>query len=297
MKRAVELYRKYGIAGIARRLAERIPYLTKSRDDVRYAFVDELSPITQETYRIGFTPEVPTKNYLITRVCKLLNATPQPFNGNLADYDAVFLWEDKTEVTKGNAALLNGRCTSISKERVAAAFEQVFGYDLGVDPEHFVGAAVLKSDENGMHDGTLVQCPTEPVPGYVFQRVIDNTIGKSVEDLRVTVVGSEVALILRKRRYAYERFKSTSYDVAVLSVADTLSRDEQSKLVELAREIGLDMGDFDVLRDRADGRIYVVDAAKTPFGPLLPAKRESRLELARSLADAFRRQYLATPTL
>lgn len=293
MNKTISLYHKYGVAGVARRVAERIPYPAKSRDEIRRAFVDELSPITRQVYRIGFSPEVPTKNYMISRVCKLLNATPHPFNGNVADYDAVFRWEDKTEVAEGDPQLINGRCTSISKERVATAFEQVFGYKLGVDPEHFVGDAVMKSDENGMHDGRLVRCPMKPVPGYVFQRVIDNTVGKSVEDLRVTVVGSEIALILRKRRYAYERFKSTSYNVTILPVGDTLSTEEQSKLIELAREIGLDMGDFDVLRDRGEGRIYVVDAAKTPFGPLLPAKREARADLAKALAFAFRRQFLA----
>ncbi len=252
----------------------------------------ELVPLTQETCRIGFHPEVPTTNYAISSVCKLLNATPQLLEGDLTDYDAVFLWEDKTIVTRANPALLNGRCTSISKARVTAAFERVFGYRLGVEPERFSGAAVMKSDENGMHDGKIVECPAKPAPGYVFQRVVDNVVGKSVEDLRASVVGNEIAIVVRKWRYAYERFASECHRATLVSPDHVFSPNEQSKLIELAGELGLNVGDFDVLRDRGDGRIYVVDAAKTPFGPPVALERHSRAEMARVLAFAFRRQFL-----
>lgn len=125
MNRAVALYRKYGAAGVARRVAQKLRATlpSQSRDDIRRAFVADLIPITPEVYRIGFHPEVPATNYLISSVCKLLNCVPSEYDGDPASFDAVFHWEDKTIVTQAEPTRLNGRCTSIGKEHVATACE------------------------------------------------------------------------------------------------------------------------------------------------------------------------------
>ena len=51
--------------------------------------------------------------------------------------------------------------------------------------------------------------------------------------------------------------------------------------------MGLDFGGLDILRDRADGRIYIVDANKTDMGPPSALASNDKLKAMRGLADAF----------
>ncbi len=50
-----------------------------------------------------------------------------------------------------------------------------------------------------------------------------------------------------------------------------MSGQEISNLLQFCQLMGMDYGELDVLRDRQDGRIYVVDANSTPLPPP-PAK-------------------------
>ena len=50
----------------------------------------------------------------------------------------------------------------------------------------------------------------------------------------------------------------------------------------------LDWGAFDVLRDRASGKIYVVDVNKTDTGPAVDLSFRCRGRLKRAIAKAFR---------
>lgn len=46
-----------------------------------------------------------------------------------------------------------------------------------------------------------------------------------------------------------------------------LSKEEQTRIARFAAAMRLDFKGLDVLRDRGDGRIYIVDANKTDTGP------------------------------
>ena len=50
----------------------------------------------------------------------------------------------------------------------------------------------------------------------------------------------------------------------------------------------VDWGGVDVLRDRADGRLYIVDANKTDMGPPIALNLPDKLKATRMLAQAFR---------
>jgi hypothetical protein len=55
----------------------------------------------------------------------------------------------------------------------------------------------------------------------------------------------------------------------------------------------LDYGELDLLRDRGDGRIYVVDVNSTPWGPPNHiSEDQSRIAVAR-MASAFRQAFLS----
>ena len=66
-----------------------------------------------------------------------------------------------------------------------------------------------------------------------------------------------------------------------------MSKDEQAKIGDFTQAIGLDFGGLDVLRDRGDGRIYVVDANKTDMGPPSALSAQDKLKAMRGIADAF----------
>lgn len=109
--------------------------------------------------------------------------------------DAGFFFEDAT-VSRPQAPRhdrsYNFGCTDISKSRVAAVFAEVFGYPLAIDPLAANGPAVEKGEVNGAHDGRIVQCPTAPIPGKTYQRLIDTVEADGcARDLRTHCIGGE----------------------------------------------------------------------------------------------------------
>ena len=187
--------------------------------------------------------------------------------------------------------VLNGRLVSNRKSNVAAVFESVFGYSLAVDPTTHAGAIVEKSEVNAAHDGRVLHGPVGPAdvhPDRAYQRLVDTTDddGRLV-DYRTPLYGGRPPLVYVKRRGPADLFHNRNAVVEITDPADAFSADELDRLAVLADAMGLDYGEVDVLRDRADGRIYVVDVNQGPSGPpetLAPPEREVA---ARRLAAAF----------
>ncbi|WP_417484117.1 hypothetical protein [Maricaulis salignorans] len=239
--------------------------------------------------KIWFAPDRPRPWYLIWSVLHVAGAriakTP-------CEADAVFYFDDSTtcgalDWPSGPRAI-NRHCQSIAKSHVGAVFEQCFGYALNVNPARFTGSLVRKSEANGAHDGRIVQGPCAAEPGYVYQRVIDNSIaGERVEDLRCPTVGGRIPLVILKRRRLSERFANSNESVEVVETHTVLSAAEQASLAEFARAMQLDWGGLDVLRDKADGRLYVVDVNKTDMGPPIAMKMDDKIRVTRRLAAAF----------
>jgi hypothetical protein len=187
---------------------------------------------------------------------------------------------------------LNGRCVDISKSFVADAFARVFGYDLAVDPATHVGPMVEKGEGNAAHDGRVVEGPIIRQPGRVYQKLIDTTDNGDVVDLRVGVIGEEIPYVYIKRRPELIRFSNTTHSVVVRDVDAVFDSSEQLNLTRFAWEVGLDFGELDVLRDKASGRIYVVDVAKTPHSPGDACINLRGIRAMHRAAEAFRRQFL-----
>lgn len=239
--------------------------------------------------RIWFTPDRPRPWYLVWSV---LHTAGARIADSPATADAVFVFDDSTVCRPVQAQpgtrLVNAGCQSIAKGHVADIFEQVFGYPLSVDPESWQGPMVEKSEINGAHDGRILHGPQPARHGHVYQRVIDNrTDDGMVEDLRCPTVGGRIPLVMRKRRRAEQRFANTNHDVALAETDDVLSAAEQRQLSRFTRAMRLDWGGLDVLRDRRDGRIYVVDVNKTDMGPPIAMKLQDKIAVTRRLADAF----------
>lgn len=241
--------------------------------------------------RIFFFPRKPRSYYAIWPVCQLADVK---IVNDPQEADLHFYFEDVEFLTAPRAAptprpAFNIGCHDIRKSVVARTFEEIFGYPLSVDPLEWRGPAVEKSEGNGRHDGRIVTCPLDQAGrGMVYQRVIDNTFdGRDHIDIRTPIVGRAIPFVYLKRRTSMARFTNNNDRVDLAPAEAMLSAREQANIIAFARALRLDFGGIDVLRDRADGRIYLVDANKTDMGPPSALSANDKLKAMRGLAQAF----------
>jgi hypothetical protein len=290
---------RFGLTGLTvRKTGARVPYSPSVLKQVSawfaYFFAAQRIEPATPSFSIYFTPERARPWYLIWAVTRAAGAK---LAKDASQADVVMQFEDATfspnappARLKPGARLINFTCTDVSKSAVARASAAAFGHALAVDASTHVGPAVEKSEINAAHDGRVVQCPIQPLPGRVYQRVIDNRgiDPDLVEDLRTCTVGGRPICVFIKRREVTKRFLNTNVDVTLKMPDEVFSAEEQRQIGVFAREIGLEWGGVDVLRDRADGKLYIVDANKTDMGPPIALNLPDKLKATRALAAAFR---------
>ena len=290
---------EFGLTGLkVRKTGAHVPYSPSVLSQVAawfsYFFAAQGIEPASPGFTIAFTPERARPWYLIWAVARAAGAR---LAKDATQDDVVMHFEDATYSPndppmrlKPGAKLINYGCRDVSKTNVARACAAAFGAPLAVDPHTHAGAAVEKSEINAAHDGCIVQCPTTPIPGRVYQRVIDNRGADPnlVEDLRTCTVGGKPVCVFIKRRPVTKRFQNTNTDVELRAPEQVFSASEIEQISAFTREIGLDWGGVDVLRDRADGRLYIVDANKTDMGPPITLNLPDKLVATRMLAKAFR---------
>ena len=98
-----------------------------------------------------------------------------------------------------------------------------------------------------------------------------------------------------KRRAADQRFLPPNLSVTMHEPANIFSPEEIASIGRFAVAMRLDWGGLDILRDRADGRIYVVDVNKTDAGPITSLSLRDKLRSTAVLANALLAM-VATPT-
>jgi len=192
--------------------------------------------------------------------------------------------------------VINSGCDDISKTNVEAIHQALFGYGLMVDPTTYVGPAVMKANLNAQCRESVVTCPVaEAVPGFVYQRlIVTQPEPGEFEEYRVPITGSEIPCVVIKRRPVAQRFDRTAGYAELTSATDVFNAKEIGLLLEFCRRIGLEFGDLDVLRDRGDQRIHVIDANPTPGGPGGPGggyTAEQRKELLKIQLEALNRYF------
>jgi hypothetical protein len=239
-------------------------------------------------YNVWFTPDRPRPWYVVWSAATLAGVK---FVRSEKDADAVFWFEDVTVGLPPRVAshqVLNAGVPDISKSRVAEAFGRVAGYPFLIDPVRHEGQAVEKSEGNGTHDGRLVDCPTAPIAGKSYQRFIDSSDGVTAFDYRTTIINRRPRCVLVKTKPASDRFSIHNVTVRYRELDEVFSCDEIDLLRRFAVEMQLDWGAFDVLRDRASGKIYVVDVNKTDTGPAVDLSLADREKLKRTIGGGFR---------
>ncbi|MCI5043998.1 MAG: hypothetical protein MRY72_04815, partial [Aquisalinus sp.] len=242
--------------------------------------------------RISFAPVTPYPWYAIWAVSHLadLDIVRDP-----TEADILFYFEDSEYTTHlqlnpCGKPVLNGDCLDIRKSMVADKFRDIFGYTLDIDPMTHHGLALRKSERNGVHDGQIIPCPYfASAKGHVYQRLIDNTEdGRVFTDIRTPIVGQTIPAVYLKRRSAMARFSNDNFRVDLTTADAQFTPDEQQKIIAFARAMKLDFGGMDVLRNRKDGRLYIVDVNKTDMGPPTALPRQDKMNAMRALAESFR---------
>jgi hypothetical protein len=188
----------------------------------------------------------------------------------------------------------NFEANDLSKSRVAAAFEEAFGYALALDPTNQTGACVEKGEINGVHDGVIVSLPCAPKPGKVYQRLINNQASDGlVEDLRTPTVGGKPQFVYVKRRDVECRFTNDNSDCWLKAVEEVFSAGEISSIERFCAILKLDWGGLDILRDADSGLIYIVDANRTDMGPPIALPLNDKIKSTRQLATALQTMFEA----
>lgn len=254
-------------------------------------------------HSVLFYPDFPIFKSVLNRYLRGtgFNITNNP----RVPFDLAVAWQDATfrpvypflESLRDRCRVINIDCSDISKQRVEAASQAVFGYGLAVDPARYHGLCVRKDNHNGRHDRTaILECPlSEPEPDCVYQRLVDNrTLDDWVWDLRLQVCGDRMPLATRRYRPESRRFIGDVHEV-IRDPSAWLSARERERVLALAHAMGLDFGEIDAVRDRTDGYLYVVDVNDTPI-QIDPTDSFPRADWRRYLRwgrAAFHEQFLA----
>ncbi len=195
----------------------------------------------------------------------------------------------KTEKPSDYALALNFDCNDIRKSHVSNVFKDVFGYDLMVDPSIYDGNMVVKSEDNGAHDGYIVKGPLGAKKGFVYQKVIDNrSPDNHVADFRCPTLFGRPTLVFIKERPESQRFENLNTKCRVEKPTNIFSTEELENISRFCQKMHLDFGGLDILRDAGDGRIYIVDVNKTDMGPPLALPLREKLRATDIIAKKFK---------
>ncbi|WP_427449842.1 hypothetical protein [Litorimonas sp. WD9-15] len=251
-----------------------------------YIIAEALRPKAARLSGLSFAQIKPRPWYLIW------GALRQGGLRHEAEGSVVLHFSDQTvtdQLSLDDSLHINGACTDISKSHVAKTFEAIFGYDLATDPETASGPYLEKGEENGVHDATIETRPKPAAAGRVYQRLIDNrTQGGTVLDYRCPTVFGEIPLVFLKERPIDQRFANLNTRVRITTADTCFSNEEIEQISTFCAAMGLDWGGLDILRDAADGRLYIVDVNKTDMGPPLALPLKEKLSAVKTLGLALR---------
>ncbi len=245
-------------------------------------------------------PDYPSKKTTIYKISRRLGY--RITNKRLARAKVVMWFHDTTHATSEllvqsfpGKLVINRQCMDISKKHVDRVHAEVFGYSTTIDPRTHAGFAVAKSDINALHDGEIVRCPVAtPKDQAVYQIVIDNkTPSGEFLDFRVPVIAGNIPLVYSKFKMSEVRFTNDVHRSLMHRPEEIFSPQELDSIARMAVAMGAEFCEFDVLRDRASGRIYVIDVNKTPYGPPKGLSSADTHKATQLLTEAFIRAFIS----
>jgi hypothetical protein len=283
---------------LARRSLERTLML---KDSLARRLGPDGARAAERPVMFTYPHRVHVRSYTIYQICRVLDVRLS--HDPRRPWDLAIYWEDATvgtpdpmlEVLTRRGRVLNAGSTDISKRHVARVFEEVFGYSVEVDPRARRGWCVEKSDRNATHDGRILRCPMDPLPGKVYEKLVDTVRAHGyAEDLRTPVMGDLMPFVYLKHKKPEARL-AMSFGGTIAPAAAVYTPDEIARGLAFCRRLGLDFCELDVLRDQ-DGRLYVVDANSTPTIRFFGYSAEDERQARALLAGAFQQEFLTPHT-
>ena len=191
------------------------------------------------------------------------------------DFDVAFHWnynDLKTPLDKidflinSDKPVYNINLRSVSKKWVDEHMTETLGYTSLVDSLPFpYSTCVVKRNEQSRGKAHISHVIWDnnyldkSHPDYrISQRLIETQTGVVCEEYRVFIFRDR-SFTVRKRKPLRNRFKSNATEYALMETKDVFSKGEIKRIFSFTFSIGLDFGEIDVLRDNADGRIYITD--------------------------------------
>lgn len=231
-------------------------------------------------------------------ICYMLN---MKITTNIDDqYDMVIHWYDSTfkqpnaklvEFAK-NHQTINLFSTDISKKRLDILFKEVFGYNTEIDPLLYQGQVLEKGNINAKKSAKIIQCPIQQKKeDYVYQIVIDNQYDDNyVIDYRVPIFKDSIPFVYKKFIPLKARFSSMPDKVFIKETEEIFNKEEVDNIIKLCQAMNVEYGELDVLRNKTDNKIYVVDVNDTPGA--LPGYRKLYETGIESFEDGKREEAL-----
>ncbi|MEA5466136.1 hypothetical protein [Leptothoe sp. PORK10 BA2] len=267
--------------------------------DVSTGLMRSLAYMAKPRYIILFTPHRPDfyyPPYIVYKLCVLLGYRIEW--DPTKEYDIAFRFADRTiglpdlPAIRADVPVINQGVWDISKSHVQKVWESAANYAFRINPTTHHGQALCKNNRNATHDGQVIDCPIPPdrvESGKVYQKLVDNSVGNGmVLDYRVVVHGAQIPLVYRKYRPVETRFSNDNARAELADPVQEFSEQERETVLTFARTMGLDFGELDVLRDAADGQLYVVDVNNTPCGPPNGLAPKDQSQAIGILTESFR---------
>ncbi len=246
------------------------------------------------TRSIWIGPVMPSKK---TTIYKIARKNRLSIRQASSSNDVVKIWfEDQTktdfELPNHASEILNGHCSDISKKNVEHIQKIIFGYGMEVNPKTHQGKCVVKSDENAVHDGQIIQCPIDYFDEKkVYQIVINNKENESFFDYRVAIMQDEIIIVYKKYKTEEKRFTNDTYR-AIICEIENIPQEIQKLIVDFCNKIQCDFCELDVLFDQDSKKWFVIDVNKTPYGPPASLSSLEKEKAVNILSDGFRRIFL-----
>lgn len=244
-----------------------------------------------ERGRIAFAPFIPRPVSAIAQICRQLGwAIEGPERVGETSL-TMYCARSEAVLPPMPAHWINGQFVDHRKTTVATAFDRAFGHGYEVDPRLHSGVMVRKANKNAAHNGEVIEGPEEPRPGSVYLRLINNVTGGEVEDVRMVWMRGLIPIVYLKYRPIASRFSNLNTRVEISNLDDLVSPDEATRIGAMCQELGMDYGEIDALRDRDDGRLYVIDMNRSPSGPpnglAATGKAQALQIMSREFAERF----------
>ena len=151
---------------------------------------------------------------------------------------------------------INSGCVDVSKSAIERAFSKELGYASFVDPSGV--ECVEKTEIQAIKKIRRVAAGSPQRSGYVYQREINTFRDRAWTDLRPVVYDGRILGVVVKKKSDWIHGDADAR-IELASPLQVFSADELARIEAGCRGFGAHFAELDVLRDRDNGKVYVVD--------------------------------------